>query len=81
QDAPEPFSSVLRRTFLPNAVLTGAPEGEPLARLGRLAPVAADRVAVGGRPTAYVCERGACRLPAISPEELAEQMRPVTPYR
>jgi len=81
QAAPEPFLSVLRRTFLPNTVLTGAAEGGPLARLGRLAPVAAGRVAVGGKPTAYVCERSACRLPAISPEELAEQVRPVRPYR
>jgi len=78
--APEPFLDVLRRTFLPNRALTGASEGPALARLARLAPVAEGRVAVSGKPTAYVCERGACRLPAISPEKLAEQLRPVRPY-
>ena len=78
---PDPFLDVLRRTFLPSRAITGAAEGNPLARLARLAPVAEGRVAVSGKPTAYVCERGACRLPAISPEKLAEQLRPVRPYR
>jgi len=78
--APDAMLQVLRRTFLPNRALTGAPEGEALKRLARVAKVAEGRVAVGGKPTAYVCERGACRLPAISPEKLAEQLRPVRPY-
>jgi uncharacterized protein len=28
-----------------------------------------------------VCERGACRLPAIAPDKLAAQIAPVRPYR
>jgi hypothetical protein len=78
--APEPFLSVLRRTFLPNRALCGAAEGAGIERLGRTARVAAGKVAAG-RPTAYVCERGACRLPAISAEKLAAQLAPVRPYR
>jgi uncharacterized protein YyaL (SSP411 family) len=83
EETPEPegFLSVLRRTFLPNRAIAGAAEGEPLARLGRLALVAAEKVAVGGRPTVYVCERGQCRLPAIEPEKLAAQIAPIHPYR
>ena len=77
--APEPFLAVLRRTFLPNRALTGGAEPD-VPRLGPLAAVAAGKVAAGG-PTAYVCERGACRLPAISPEKLASQLAPVQPYR
>ena len=79
-DPPDAMLEVVRRTFVPNRALTGAAEGEPLARLARLAPVVQGRVAVGGQPTAYVCERGACRLPAISPDKLAEQLRPARPY-
>jgi uncharacterized protein YyaL (SSP411 family) len=79
--APEPFLAVLRETFLPNRALCGAPEGEALARLARVAPVAEGKVAAGGKPTAYVCERGQCRLPAIAPEKLASQVAPVRPYR
>ncbi len=81
EPAPEPFLRVLRETFLPNRAITGAPEGEGIARLGRTALVAAGKAAAGGRPTAYVCERGSCRLPAIAPEKLAAQIAPVTPYR
>ena len=81
EHAPEPFLSVLRRSFLPNRALAGAPEGAALQRLGRVAPVAAEKVALGGRPTAYVCERGQCRLPAIAPEKLGSQIAPVRPYR
>jgi len=79
-DRPEALHEVVRRTFFPNRALTGAAEGEALERLARLAPVARGRVAVGGQPTAYVCENGACRLPAISPDKLAEQLGPVRPY-
>ncbi len=79
--APRPFLEVLRRTFLPNRALAGAPEGAALEALGRVALVAAEKKAVGGRATAYVCERGQCRLPAIEPEKLRAQIEPVRPYR
>ncbi|HTN51783.1 MAG TPA: thioredoxin domain-containing protein, partial [Anaeromyxobacter sp.] len=75
-----PFLDVLRRAFLPSRALAGAPAGEGIARLGAVAPIAAGKAAVGGRPTAYVCERGACRLPAIDAEKLASQIAPVRPY-
>jgi hypothetical protein len=52
-----------------------------MARLARIAGFAGEKVTVGGRPTAYVCERGLCRLPAILPEKLAAQIAPVRPYR
>ncbi|WP_242342348.1 thioredoxin domain-containing protein [Anaeromyxobacter terrae] len=81
ESAPEPFLSVLRRSFLPNRAIAGAAEGAAIDRLGRVAPVAAEKVALGGRPTAYVCERGQCRLPAIAPEKLASQIAPVRHYR
>jgi uncharacterized protein YyaL (SSP411 family) len=77
---PAPLLEVLRRTFLPSAALTGAPEGAGLAELTVVAPIAASRAAVGGQPTAYVCERGACKLPATTGEKLAEQLRATRPY-
>ncbi len=78
---PEPFLRVLRATFLPNRALAGAAEGDGVEELGRVALVAAEKRCVGGRPTAYVCERGLCRLPAIDPEKLRAQIAPVRPYR
>jgi uncharacterized protein YyaL (SSP411 family) len=79
EPAPEPFLSVLRRMFLPSRALCGAPEGDGIARLGEVAAIAAGKVAAG-RATAYVCEKGSCRLPAIAPEKLASQLEPVRPY-
>ncbi len=78
-DPPEPFVSVLRRQFLPNRALCGAAQ-EEIERLGRIAQVAAGKLAAGGRTTAYVCEKGVCALPAIAPEKLAAQLVPVRPY-
>jgi uncharacterized protein YyaL (SSP411 family) len=79
--APEPFLGVLRATFLPSRALAGAEEGPALDALGRVAQVARDKKAIGGKATAYVCERGACRLPAIDVEKLRAQIEPVRPYR
>src|SRR6266545_1975315 len=74
EPAPEPFVSVLRRSFLPNRALCGAAEGEGIARLGRVAAVAAGKVAAG-RATAYVCEKGQCRMPAIAPRACPARSR------
>ncbi|HEX7488105.1 MAG TPA: thioredoxin domain-containing protein [Anaeromyxobacteraceae bacterium] len=73
--APAAMLDVLRRAFLPGRALTGAAEGEALLALASVAPIAAGRAAVEGRPTAYLCERGACRLPVDTPERLAELLR------
>jgi uncharacterized protein YyaL (SSP411 family) len=70
----EPLHAVLRRTFLPNAVLAGAAEGDQLAALAKLAPFAAEKLAQSRRATAYVCERGHCELPATDPEAFARQL-------
>jgi uncharacterized protein YyaL (SSP411 family) len=76
----EPFLTVLRRTYLPSRAIAGAEEGEALSRLALVAPIARDKVALGGRPTAYVCQRGACQLPAIEADELAAQITPARAY-
>ena len=75
--APAAMLDVIRRTFLAGRALTGAAEGDALLALAAVAPIAEGRQAVAGRPTAYLCQHGACRLPATTPEELAEQLRTV----
>jgi len=66
------LNEVHRAHFLPNAVVAmgdpGDPEGAEAVALLR------DRPQVDGAPTAYVCERFACRLPVTGPEDLAEQL-------
>jgi uncharacterized protein YyaL (SSP411 family) len=76
---PGPLLEVLRRTYLPSRALLGAPEGPELEALGAIAPPAAGKLALGGRPTAYVCVRGACRLPTDDPSRLAGLLAPARP--
>jgi uncharacterized protein YyaL (SSP411 family) len=56
---------VLRPRFAPSQVLIRHEEGTQPAT-----PLAQDRPTQAGRPTAYVCERGACQLPVTSADEL-----------
>ena len=37
-------------------------------------PLLADRVAIGGRPTAYVCRGFVCRLPVTDPAALRAEL-------
>jgi uncharacterized protein YyaL (SSP411 family) len=61
---------VLSRRFLPNVVVAVAPPGSVPHRLALLE----ERPQVDGKPTAYVCERFACKLPVTRPEDLREQL-------
>ncbi len=63
---------VLAARFLPNTVLAvGAPDD---AEAAEAVPLLRDRAPLDDRPTAYVCQRFACRLPVTRPEELAQQL-------
>ena len=42
-------------------------------------PLLEGKVAQGGRPTAYVCERGVCDLPTRDPDVFARQLARVRP--
>jgi uncharacterized protein YyaL (SSP411 family) len=39
-----------------------------------MVPLLADRIAIGGRPTAYVCRDFACRMPVADPAALIAQL-------
>ena len=63
---------VLDRPFLPNqVVLLRRPSEDPPAIAS---PLLADRAAIGGRATAYVCQNYACQLPVTTPEQLRAQL-------
>jgi uncharacterized protein YyaL (SSP411 family) len=54
----EPFLPILRAHYLPRAV----------------AGVSADRPAIGGKPTAYVCQNFTCKHPVTEPQQFAGQL-------
>jgi len=68
------FVETLRRTFLPNRALLGAAGDDAIARLLELTPLVAGKTTLGDATTAYVCERGACRLPTTHVAEMLAQL-------
>jgi uncharacterized protein YyaL (SSP411 family) len=67
--------------FLPDTVLITAGEPRYLESLSRLTPFAAGLPMIDGKPTAYLCEEFACRLPVTSAEDLGrllDALRTVT---
>ncbi len=65
-------AEVTTRRFLPNHVLAVAsPDDDPAMSA---VPLLHGRRQVDGSPTAYVCERFACKLPVTTAERLAEQL-------
>jgi uncharacterized protein YyaL (SSP411 family) len=71
----EALLAKLRETYLPNRILAVAVEGRDLAAQRTLVPHFEARTAMGGRPTAYVCEKRVCALPTSDPEVFAGQLR------
>ena len=74
-----PLLAELRRAFVPNRVLLVVPEGEQLAALSQIVPLAEGKSARDGKATAYVCQRGVCELPTADPGIFAKQIRTVSP--
>ncbi|HWK89792.1 MAG TPA: hypothetical protein VNP72_07345, partial [Longimicrobium sp.] len=60
------------RAYLPNTVFALRRPDDAGAE--ELVPLLRGRTARDGRPTAYVCERMACRQPVTDPAELAAQL-------
>jgi len=75
-----PLLDVLQRSFVPNAVIVVATEADLNGALGGRVPWARDKVLRAGRATAYVCERGACKLPTSDPSALAAQLAEARSY-
>jgi uncharacterized protein YyaL (SSP411 family) len=63
----------LRRTYLPGS-LTMILDESKAARLARLVPLFRGKGTTGGNATAYVCQNGTCRLPALRAHEFQQQL-------
>jgi uncharacterized protein YyaL (SSP411 family) len=74
----EPFLTRLRATYLPNHVVAVV-DDPGRTELGQLVPLVTDKIARGGRPTAYVCEGRVCDLPTSDPDVFARQIARVEP--
>jgi uncharacterized protein YyaL (SSP411 family) len=63
------FLEVIRERFLPNRLVAVAPPDNGLA-----IPLLADRRALDGKATAYLCEGFVCQAPTTDPAQLARQL-------
>jgi uncharacterized protein YyaL (SSP411 family) len=79
RDSDDPLLATVRRSYVPNRMLTVASEGTDLARQAELIPVAEEKTAIGGVATAFVCEHKVCALPTSNPAVLADQLTRVQP--
>jgi len=71
------FLDRLRASFVPNrvvVVVTSVTQEQHVP----LVPLVKEKVARGGKPTAYVCERQVCELPTSDPAVFARQIDKVT---
>ncbi|MBW2609816.1 MAG: thioredoxin domain-containing protein [Deltaproteobacteria bacterium] len=69
-----PFLKELIRHFIPNRILIVTSEGKSIEELSGIVPLVKDRIAMGGKTTVYVCEKGTCKLPVNDPGEFASQI-------
>jgi uncharacterized protein YyaL (SSP411 family) len=73
--AARPLLDRLRAIFLPNRIVAVVAEGGPLAELAEVVPLVSGKTAQRGKVTAYVCERGSCKLPTSDPDVFAAQLK------
>jgi len=69
------FLNAFRKVYLPNRILIQVEEGAHAENLGTFLPVAKGKTIVEGKPVAYICENGICRLPSFTVDEFAEQLQ------
>jgi uncharacterized protein len=62
----------VQRKFLPNALLILHPAGAEGEEVRALIPLVQDKLPLGGRATAYVCQNFACQAPTADVEELED---------
>jgi uncharacterized protein YyaL (SSP411 family) len=61
---------VLKKAFIPNAVVLFRPIEESHSEITKLASYIEPMEAIGGKATAYVCSNYSCERPTTKPEEL-----------
>ncbi|MCJ7773001.1 MAG: thioredoxin domain-containing protein, partial [Desulfobacterales bacterium] len=74
------FMEAFRKEYIPNRILIAVSGGKDLERQAEIIPLLEGKAADKGKVTAFVCESGACDLPATDPEMFAKQIRKTNKY-
>ena len=81
--AAQPLLAEVRKRYLPNATVIAVTEAQLTALVAQV-PMLEGKKALGGEPTAFVCERSACKQPTKVAAELGAQLdvtKPLLPDR
>ncbi len=73
EGAADSLTDFLRPAFLPGSLTMILTEPNA-AKLSRRFPLFREKIAAGGKTTAYVCQNGACRLPVTTVDALMQQL-------
>jgi hypothetical protein len=74
-----PLSRPLRETFVPNKAFVVLASDDAVEQTTKV-PWLEGKVAIAGKSTAYVCERGSCALPTSDASVLQRQLGRSVPY-
>ena len=77
KDSSDILLSVFRKQFLPNRILSIVSEGEDLKTQAKVIPLIKGKLAIKGKVTAFVCEKGICELPTNDPVVFAKQIKKI----
>ena len=66
--------STVSQTYDPHRVIAPSPQGAARAAEAEWVPLLADRPAIGGRTTTYICENNACLAPVVGADALREAL-------
>ena len=77
KDSSDILLSVFRKQFLPNRILSVVSEGEDLQTQAKVIPLIKGKLAIKGKVTAFVCEKGICDLPTNDPLVFAKQIKKI----
>ena len=73
------FFNELKKWYLPNKALTLIYQSQVEKQQNLLKPVTR-KTAMNGKPTVYICEEGACQLPASDLKELRRQLKEIQSF-
>ena len=73
------FFNELKKWYLPNKALTLIYQSQVEKQQNLLKPVTR-KTTMNGKPTVYICEEGACQLPASNLKELRRQLKEIQSF-
>ena len=76
----DPLLDQLRKEFLPNKVFAFVEEGDDLAEQAKVIPLVKSKYPIKGMTTAFVCEKGICKLPTSDPTVFRTQLHKAEKY-